>query len=214
MIRTRFTPPITQRERRALDDGRPLTGIQVEHHHLGRLQVNRPRHRRVEFERCEVRGPREACPLGDQAVLNRPAPIARASGGVDPAGPVRRTALLEERRAVHPVGEPTECHAPVAQVRQHRVGDAHVVVDDLGLRESRSGVEHLVEIGEPDAPTLDGDLDRFPHQADRAARAAATDASSAAIRSMTVSPDGAGVSSAVRSSPCDFRSIRSSSCSR
>ena len=47
------------------------------------------------------------------------------------------TALLEEDLPVDPVGIAAQRETAVAQVRQHRRGDAQVVVDDLCLGETR-----------------------------------------------------------------------------
>ena len=53
---------------------------------------------------------------------------------------------VEEGLRRHTVGPSFECDATVGDVCEHHRSDAHVVLDDLGLREPNHWVEHLVEV--------------------------------------------------------------------
>ena len=55
----------------------------------------------------------------------------------------------------HPVRVALQRQRAVVQVGQQHTGDAHVVVDQVALREAGGGIEDLVEVGQPQGPALD-----------------------------------------------------------
>ena len=145
-----------QRDGAAGGDRGPRPGIEVEDDGPRMVEVGGSSHRGVQLDGCEVRRPHQGRPLGEQAVVDPATSIAWAARHLDPLGPMLRAALLEEPLGSDAVGEALQRDAPPGEVRQHRVGDARVVVDHLALGEARR-VQRLVEVGDGEATTVDVD---------------------------------------------------------
>jgi hypothetical protein len=72
---------------------------------------------------------------------------------------MRGHVLLDEGLAADAVGEAPEGDGTVLQVRQHHRGDTGVVVEHGAFGESAGGIEHLVEVRQREALTVDLRLD-------------------------------------------------------
>ncbi len=136
-----------ERDACAVDDVRRRAGIEVEHHGSGTPRVGGARLGSVELERSEVRRPHERRQVVDAAGADLGVGVERDGG--EPVRTVAGAPLLEEPLALDAVGEPDHGDRAVLQVRQHRRGDAGVVVDHLAFGEAVRGVQDLVEVGEP-----------------------------------------------------------------
>ena len=149
-----------QADAAAGDDVRRRPGVEVEHHHGRAVHVLRPAPATC-AARCR-RGSRAtpswagrwrgrsrccACCAG-----SRPPPSAPSRAGATGTASRRRTVPRRRRVAL-------QRERAVVQVRQEHGRDAHVVVDQVALREAGLRIHHLVEVGEAQAPSLDGHLD-------------------------------------------------------
>ena len=141
---------------------------------VGRFDVLRQRQRRVQLDVGEVGQPHERRHVVREAevdvALVVPAPDAR---GLDPVRAVRRALLLVEELSLDAVRVALQRQRAVVQVRQEHGRDAHVVVDQVALREAGLRIHDLVEVGEPQRagprPSPRPPCDRAPSQA-RASR--------------------------------------------
>ena len=120
--------------------------------------MDRPRTglRGVELERGEVGRPDEPGEVLDRARLDVRIGVER--DGLEPGGPVAGAALLEEPLAVHAVGQPHHRERAVVEVGEQRRGHPGVVIDHLAFGEAGRGVQHLVEVGQPELASADLDV--------------------------------------------------------
>src|SRR5919106_1768407 len=161
--------------------------------------------------------------------------------GADPVRGVLGRPLLEEALPPDPVGEPDPGQGPVVEMGEQGLRDAGVVVDRLALGECRLRAaapaaacrpQDLVEVGERDLAPVDLYLVAFALLRDRLLEVdlpllggglgalasspltAASDSSSAAIRSGALVGAGSSEAAATTSSPLALRSISASTSSR
>src|SRR6185312_4410326 len=78
---------------------------------------------------------------------------------LDPWRAVRGALLLVEELALDTVRIALQCERAPAQVREERRSDLRVVLDHVALGEADARVHDLVEVREPQLPSLDRDLD-------------------------------------------------------
>jgi hypothetical protein len=78
--------------------------------------------------------------------------------GLEPGGPVAGAALLEEPLAVHAVGQPHHREWSVLEMGEERRGHSGVVIDHLAFGEAGRGVQHLLEVGQPELASIDLDM--------------------------------------------------------
>ena len=113
--------------------------VEVEHGGGGRLDSGRAVEVGVHLQICEVRGPHEGGEVVDDAEADdAPVVLAPDLGGLHPARPVRRAALLVEERPGRAVRVALQRERAVAQVREEGGGGAGVVIDHVALGEGRS----------------------------------------------------------------------------
>src|SRR5262249_28305920 len=74
----------------------------------------------------------------------------------DPRRPWRRCALHEEERAARAVRVPLHDHRAIHDVRQERVGDVRVVLQQIAFRQLQLRPEDFPEVGEPHLLPVDG----------------------------------------------------------
>ncbi len=139
-----------QRHVGALHDRRRRTRIEVERQRGGPRDVLGQRQRGVQLQVGEVGEPDERGQVARQREVDR-ALAGHDRHGLHPVGPVRRGLLLVEELLVHAVRVALQRQRAVAQMRQQHRRDARVVVDHLALGEAHGGVEHLVQVREPEA---------------------------------------------------------------
>ena len=136
----------------ALDDGGSFSGIEVEDHLVGvgreLAAPGRTPQRHVELDGAQVGRPDQRRQVRHGGVGDFALAIGGDGQRLDPAGAVRGHVLLEEELALDAVGEALHGEGATRQVRQHRLGDAGVVVDELPLGEAGLGKEDLVQVGD------------------------------------------------------------------
>src|SRR5262249_10483232 len=100
--------------------------------------------------------------------------VAPDLGGLHPGRPVFGAVLLVEHLSLDPVGEALEGEGAIAEVGQQGGCDPRVIVDHLALGEADLGIEHLVQVGQPQGAVADADLDRVLCRAHVAGRSRTT----------------------------------------
>src|SRR5215510_3807855 len=86
--------------------------------------------------------------------------VAPDLGGFQPGRTVLGAVLLVEHLPFDPVRVALEGEGAIVEVGQQGGRDARVVVDHLALGEADPGIEHLVQVGQPQGAFPDADLDR------------------------------------------------------
>ena len=146
------------RDLRALRQRDAGTRVEIEDDPIGQALLARPAVdpplRHVQFQRRHLCHPDEIGTVGDDGIddgsLGVPDRVA-----VEPLRRPRREVLLEERCRIHARWPPFTGHDAPPQMRQHRIGDPRVVVDDLELARPALRIEDLVEVGDADGPAVD-----------------------------------------------------------
>src|SRR5215208_532649 len=114
--------------------------------------------RGVQLDAAEVDRPQERRELVDNAVVDVGVLVAAPHRRhLHPVGAVLRTGLLPEAGALYALGIAMHVKLALAQVRQHDVGDAHVVVEQLTLRSAGPREDHALEV--PDVELSPADLE-------------------------------------------------------
>ena len=147
-----------ERDAAAVEHVGRRAGVEVEHDRPGGVHVGESPLVRVQLERSEIREPDERREVLDDAAALTAVRLERLRRP-DPVGVVRGAALLEEPLTLRAIGRAHEGRRPAGQVRQHHRRNPAVVVDDVGLAETRLGVELFVEVGERELTTVDVDGD-------------------------------------------------------
>jgi len=141
-----------------LDDLLPTDArhrIEVDAELVGVLEIGRARRVWVEVDAAQVDDPRELRGAFDDDLLRRAPGWKAKRHRLDPIGPFRGSALLEERGAVGPVDEALQRHGPVAYPAHGSVGDGHVVPDEIELRVTGVAEVDLARVRDDDLPTRD-----------------------------------------------------------
>ena len=126
----------------------PSPGIEVEHQSgcragleffalLARPLGDEPPLRHVHLQRRLLGDPGQPVGAVDDRIGRRAGPV-RDAGPRQPVRRRRRQLLFEERRLLDTVGPALAGGRPAGDVRHHHLGDAGVVVEDVGLGRCRS----------------------------------------------------------------------------
>src|SRR5262252_5066653 len=115
----------------------------------------------MQLDRSQLRDPHQRGQVLDHAVVHVPVvAVAPDPGGIEPRRAVLGAVLLVEHLALDAVRVALEGEGAIAEVGQQRRCDSRVVLDHLALGEADPGVEHLVQVGQPEGAFADPDLHR------------------------------------------------------
>ena len=140
-----------------LRHGYTLAGVEIEHQTGGRtglelLALSRPLGleaplRHVYFQRGLLGDPGQPVGAVDDRIRGRPGFVDDA-GAWQPVGSRSGQLFFEERRLVNAVRPTLASSRTPGDMRHHHFRDIGVVVEDVGLGGSGSGIQHLVGVCE------------------------------------------------------------------
>src|SRR5207253_5508918 len=92
----------------------------------------------------------------DRSMRSHSTAMEIEGGAYDPRRQGFRNPLLLYRDPADPVRKPVHVYGTVAHMRQHPLGDASVIVDQLTLRDPVVGEEEFVRMGDGDRMSVNG----------------------------------------------------------